>query len=213
MKVLFNPVPIDGKTGLDLEVSDQSATVADLLDAIQPWCADGSIHKQYLEESRGSCEGCLVNCCRECLVVPDIVAFHRLSREFGLDTRGFIDRFIDPEQLRLGLPSLRSSPCVFLRDRICTVYQSRTLICRLYICTPMTSGASDVVYRVIAAGMGGFIRLAREAGLLGAGLAPGSTGYGRLLWDLVQPEAVRPDNPFHRASSYHEVPLQPFLVT
>ena len=211
MKLYFYPRRIEGKTGLELTITDSSATVEDLVEAIQPWCTDLYIYKQYLKENRGSCEGCPVNCCRESLVIPDIVSFQRLCQVLGVEGEEFFARYIDPEMLKQGLPRLKSSPCVFLDDRLCSVYHSRTLICRLYLCTPISDSASSLLYRVIAAGTGEFIRWARLEGVIPKEARPGGAGYNRMLWDLIYPESINPYNPFQGVSSYQEVPLKHFL--
>lgn len=211
MKVQFIPSRIEEKTGLDLAVHDETASVEDLLTAVQPWCADGTIYKQYLEKKSGDCAGCAVNCCRECLVVPDLISFDMLRKSLAVDSREFFASYIDQEYLKQGLPRLRSSPCVFLKDRLCSVYRSRTLICRLYICTLMTSRASDIIYSVIAAGIGEFMRFAREEGQLAEEARPPGGSYTGMLYDLVHPESIRLDNPFRGVWSYREVPLSPFL--
>lgn len=211
MKLYFYPCRIEGKIGLELAITDPSATVEDLVEAIQPWCADQYIYKQYLNENRGSCEGCPVNCCRESMVIPDVVSFQRLCRTLEVEAEEFFARYIDPEMLKQGLPSIKSSPCVFLNDKLCSVYQSCTLICRFYLCTLISDRASSLLYRVIAAGTGEFIRWARSTGRIPAEARPSEKGFNRMLWDLIHPESISPDNPFQGVSSYQEVPLKHFL--
>ncbi|NLK52027.1 MAG: hypothetical protein GX295_06245 [Syntrophomonadaceae bacterium] len=211
MKVEFFPRDIEGVWGLDLVVRNQQATVQDLIEAIQPWCDDEQIFKAYLEQKRGACKGCAVNCCRECFVLPDIISFRWLQAYLGLSPAEFLQQYFDPELLAQGLPRLRSSPCIFLQEGLCTVYPYRTLICRLYICTPMTDAAQNIVYAVVAAGIGEFYRLAKQEGYLpqkhGATL---QGGYERMLQELVQFESERTDNPFREALNYGEIQLRSF---
>ncbi|NLC08062.1 MAG: YkgJ family cysteine cluster protein [Syntrophomonadaceae bacterium] len=211
MKVEFFPCLIEEVWGLDLAIHDERATVQDLIEAIQPWCDDNQIYKAYLAEKQGPCRGCPINCCRECFVLPDAISFGWLHESLGVTPTEFIKRYFDQELLSKGLPRLRSSPCIFLKEGLCTVYPHRTLICRLYICTPMTDEAQTMVYGVVAAGIGEFIRLAEEQGLLniqGANVA--WSGYEKMMLELIRFEADRADNPFRGARDYQSIPLRSF---
>lgn len=211
MKVSFVLRMIAGKKGIDLEVYDPTASVQDLLDAIQKWCDDEEIFKAYLVEERGSCRGCPVNCCRECYVIPDAVSFYQWGDHLRMTGEDLVHYCLDADCLARGIPRLRSSPCLFLKDNLCQIYPYRTLICRLYICTVMSDRASEVVYRVVAAGQGELVRRLRQDGYLPAAVLPGGAAYEQQLMRLVEVEAKRADNPFNGVNSYTEVPLAPFL--
>ena len=211
MKLSFTLAIIDGKKGIDLEIYDKTASVQDLLDAIQQWCDDGEIFKAYLPEEKGSCCGCPVNCCRECYVIPDAVSFYQWESYLGMPAAELVEYCLDADCLSRGIPRLRSSPCLFLQDRLCQIYPYRTLICRLYICTLMSDRASEVVYRVAAAGQGELVRRLRQEGYLLPAVQPGGAGYEQQLMRVIEAEAERADNPFKNAESYAEVPLAPFL--
>lgn len=221
MKAEFFPCQIEGVWGLDLAIRDSKATVQDLIEAIQPWCDDEQIHKLYMEGYQGACRGCAVNCCRECFVLPDAISFRWLQEHLRLEPAEFIRQYFDPECLGKGLPRLNSSPCIFLREGLCTVYPYRTLICRLYICTPMSDEAQTLVYGTVAAGIGEFLRQAQTAGYLSKAEEAGEAGrtgpaawlgYEKMMLELVQAEAERPDNPFRGALKYEEVPLRAFCT-
>ena len=214
MKAEFFPCRIEEVWGLDLDICDSEATVQDLIEAIQPWCDDEQIHKLYLEERQGACKGCAVNCCRECFVLPDAISFRWLQEYLGLETAEFFQQYFDPELLAKGLPRLRSSPCVFLQEGLCTVYPYRTLICRLYICTPMSDEAQTLVYGVVAAGIGEFLRIAQTEGYLNPteDSLTSWSGYEKMMMELIRSEAQRLDNPFRGAGQYHEVPLRSFCT-
>ncbi len=210
MKAEFFPCQIERVWGLDLAIRDPKASVQDLIEAIQPWCDDEQIHKLYMEGYQGACRGCAVNCCRECFVLPDAISFRWLQKHLCLEPAEFIRQYFDPERLAKGLPRLQSSPCIFLREDLCTVYPYRTLICRLYICTPMTDEAQTLVYGTVAAGIGEFLRIAQNEGYLPKTEEAGTawSGYEKLMLELIQAEAERLDNPFRGALKYEEVPLR-----
>ena len=217
MKAEFFLCPIEGVWGLDLAIRDPKATVQDLIEAIQPWCDDEHIHKLYMEGYQGACRGCAVNCCRECFVLPDAISFRWLQEHLRLEPAEFIRQYFDPERLAKGLPRLKSSPCAFLREDLCTVYPYRTLICRLYICTlwpmkpkPWSTGQWPPI--------GEFLRIARTEGYLPKAeeaveaRSAACTGYEKLMLELIQGEAERPDNPFRGALKYEEVSLRAFCT-
>lgn len=213
MSVRFVPKTIQGRTGLDLQLESADATVQDLLTAVQPWCDDDRIHKQYLPGAYGSCAGCAVNCCRQCFVVPDLISFHRLARATGRTAEQFTAECFDPDLLTQGLPRLKSGPCLFWResDGLCTVYASRTLICRLYLCTPLTDSASQVVYGVVQAGMGAFVRWARQHKLIPRSAQTPAGGYAGMLARAIEQAADWEGNPFHGAAGYEDVELRSFI--
>jgi Fe-S-cluster containining protein len=212
MKVEFFSCRIEEVWGLDLAINHPEATVFDLIEAVQPWCDDEQIHKQYMEENQGACKGCAANCCRESFVLPDSISFQWLSEYLDLEPADFIRQYFDPELLAKGLPRLQGSPCVFLREGLCSVYPYRTLICRLYICTPMSDEAQTLVYGVVAAGIGEFLRLAQTEGYLdlATDIPIAWSGYEKMMMELIQSEAQRSDNPFRGAHKYQEIPLRSF---
>lgn len=208
MKVEFAIRQINGQPGLVLVRLDESATVADLLAALQPFSDDPAIHKQYLPAGCGTCRACPVNCCRASYVIPDKISFLKLVDHLGVTPADFFDRFIDLERRKFGLPRLLSRPCIFLQNDICSVYPCRTLICQLYFCTPMEGDTEELIYSVVCAGIAELVRWAREAGWLTAqpdGVPP--SGYDRLFMDLIKQWLDKPDNPFQGAESYSEVKL------
>lgn len=217
MKIKFEIQDIKGKKGLRLIVLDPTASVQDLLDAIQPFSDEVSIHKDYLEDGHGTCRGCQVNCCRESFVIPDIISFHGLLDYLQLTAVDFLDGYFDAHKVKNGLPRLISGPCIFLKEDICSVYPYRTLICQLYICTPMTGDTEELVYSVVGAGIGELIRNGREQAFLpawpdenncGWQLSSALTGYDRIFVKLLEQWVDHPANPFRDAKSYAEVKLK-----
>ncbi|NPV27942.1 MAG: hypothetical protein HPY81_11055 [Firmicutes bacterium] len=209
----------NGKTGLALVISDATASLQDLLDAIQPFSDDSTIYKEYLIDQHGTCRGCRINCCRQSFVIPDRVSFNNLINYFRLSPVEFLARYADPHKLSYGLPRFRSGPCVFLKDAMCTIYPYRPLICQLYLCTPMDGDTGELIYSVVSAGIAELIRYGQEQGFLPAwstssasscGLpSQGSpTGYDRMFIKIIERWADNSSNPFCQVNSYTEIRLR-----
>lgn len=137
MAVKLIPCEIEGEVGLDVVIANQDATVADLIQALQQPADDSTIIKPYHKQRYGVCRGCVNNCCKYNSIVVDLVAAERLSAHLGLSLRDFAHSYLSCHS-DLPFPEFKRRPCPFLVDDCCTVYVNRALICRLYLCTPMT---------------------------------------------------------------------------
>ncbi len=144
---------IHGKTGLDLCILDDEATVADLVDALAPMSEDPAIHKSYHPEHFGSCCGCKDNCCTHSLIAPDLRSLSSLARSQGLSLDELIDQSCDRQASERGYLLLRSFPCLFLADDRCTIYSNRPLICRLFICTQLADAFQELIFRILGRGI------------------------------------------------------------
>lgn len=232
MRLVLQPKQIDRLTGLDLIILEPDATLQDLVDAIQPYagCA-GDLHKLQLR-GPGDCKGCVNNCCNTSIIAPDPIGFHRMARRTGLSAEAFLaDRF-DPEGLAHGVVRLHSYPCTFLSaDRICTIYEDRALICRLFLCCPISPALENLLQNALGAGLASLAHRLREQGLLGDlhpdgyrsdNLAAASyeAAFDRYYRRWVGREAAEGEelppaweaNPFDSASGYQEIPLWAFAT-
>ncbi len=145
------PCEIDGEPGLDVRITDRNATVADLLASLQQATDDEGILKPFHRQRYARCAGCTTNCCKYNFITPDLVAANALTARFGLDLPGFAERYLNLGS-DLPYPEFKRRPCPFLADNRCTVYQERALICRLYLCTPMTDRLEQLRAAVSFAG-------------------------------------------------------------
>lgn len=232
MRLALQPKSIDRLTGLDLIILEPDATLQDLVDAIQPYagCA-GDIHKLQLG-GPGDCKGCVNNCCNTSIIAPDPIGFDRMARRMGLSAEAFLaDRF-DQDGLAHGVVRLQSYPCTFLsEERICTIYEDRALICRLFICCPIAPALENLLHNALGAGLASLAGRLREEGLLGAMNPAGyrsenlqMAGYEAAFdrfyrrWvarEATEGEAMPPAwdlNPFDSAISYAEIPLWAFAT-
>ncbi|MGE5418186.1 MAG: YkgJ family cysteine cluster protein [Acidobacteriota bacterium] len=208
-KILVYKEKEHGKLGLGVKVVDRTATLSELLKAWEPLADDPQVVKKYATED-GACKGCFNNCCNSAFVIPDLVSFKAMCRETGQTPEEFMESALDHSWGAKGIPRLRYSPCLFLRDRVCSIYPARSLICRFYLCTELLGDTEELVYSVVTSGISAtFIYLENE-GLIKSG--KGLTGFDSSLLELV---AKRRDHPgtqqFIQADSYDEILLEPFL--
>lgn len=200
----------NGKLGLGIRINN-TATVQDLLDAWQPLCDDRTIFKQYAAGNYSQCKGCQLNCCSTAYVIPDLIAFKKMAALLETDRREFAARYFQQEKREVGLLRLQPNPCIFLRDNICTVYPVRSLICRLYICTPLLGDTEELIYKIAWAGAAATQVFAEEQGMIPANVSGGSS-FDRLFKGLLQEyretEGVKS---FLYARNYKDIPLQYFL--
>ncbi|MGE5404244.1 MAG: YkgJ family cysteine cluster protein [Candidatus Saccharibacteria bacterium] len=199
----------DGKLGLGVKVVDGTATLSELLKAWEPLADDPLVVKKYATEE-GACKGCYNNCCNAAFVIPDLVSFKAMCRETGQTPEQFLESALDRSSLAKGIPRLRFSPCLFLRDRICSIYPARSLICRFYLCTELLGDTEELVYSIVTSGISAtFIYLENE-GLIKSG--QGLTGFDTSLLELVEKRREHLGTlQFLKAESYDEIRLELFL--
>ncbi|WP_242848829.1 YkgJ family cysteine cluster protein [Syntrophomonas palmitatica] len=203
----------NGQNLLNIEVIDISATVADLLQVWQPLCDDEKIVKLYAEGGHASCRACKVNCCNTAYVIPDLVAFRKMAAGLNYDYHEFIDDYCQTQKRELGLLRLKPNPCVFLREDICTIYPLRSLICRFYICTPLTGSTEQLIYEIAWTGAAATCIFAEEKGLLRTDSKGGFSSFDLLFKQLVDDYRSHPGvELFLRAADYDDIPLAPFLI-
>lgn len=166
MAVRIFPYEIEGETGLDVDVLSEEATVADLLAAMQAPADDKSILKPFHKQRYARCAGCINNCCKYNCITVDLIAALALASRLRLDLAKFALDYLmlSPD---LPYPEFGRRPCPFLQDNRCTAYAERALICRLYLCTPMTDRLEQLRSAVSFAG-----EAALRQRLVDLGLAP-----------------------------------------
>lgn len=213
------PIEIEGETGLDVLIGDHAATVADLLMAMQAPADDARVFKPYHRQRYGRCEGCVTNCCKSNDITVDLVAAEAIASHLGMGLRQFAANYLRINDDLL-YPELRKRPCPFLVANRCTVYHQRALICRLYLCTPMTDRLEKLRCTVLLAG-----EAALRQRLVELGVAPSSWGAGSLRarlraryeageferqrWqeEQEQLELLLTHNPFADGARYDQVQL------
>ncbi len=208
-----------GEAQLVLCALNQTATVADLLEAMQLATDDANLLKPRLQTRYGVCAGCRANCCHHYDVTPDYLSVRRLADQQQLDLTAFAQKWLDLSE-NLPFPQWKKHPCPFLKDELCTIYQERALICRLYLCTPMGDSLEKLRCAVSLMGEGA-LRLM----LVRAEIAPKGWCYRALADDLKlrlrqgnltrvhyedemeQLHIMTERNPFLLAADYSEIRL------
>ena len=141
MKLLLD---IEGKVNYD-KITGNS-TVQDLLDSIDIFLNDNTLH----------CEKCEESCCKKSWSVEmDNVCLNRLCNWDEEATRKFIqDKLVMKENISIEFDEYvlkKEKECNFITAaNLCTIYEKRPIICRLFICSPKSS-RYNVVRELIAA--------------------------------------------------------------
>lgn len=175
MGVHLVPYEIEGETGLEVVVRNQQASVADLIAAMQLPADDPTIVKPYHKRRYSVCRGCINNCCKYNSIVVDLVAAEQLAARLDMSLSRFAKTYlsVDPD---LPFPEFKRQPCPFLVQNCCTVYSARALICRLYLCTPMSDRLEKLRCAVLFAG-----EAALRQRLIDLGIGPSSWQEKNLL--------------------------------
>lgn len=202
----------DGIVKLGVKVHDPAANLADLLEAWQPLCDDESIYKIYGQDHHAACKGCLNNCCDTAYVIPDVISFKKMAADLGICEPEFIQGWFQPDKLALGLLKIKSNPCIFLQERICSIYSLRSLICRFYICSELTFDAEQLIYSIAWSGAAATQIYAEQQGYLPSPAQGGYTSFDRFFVELVEAYRELPGvQAFLSASDYQDIPLHYFL--
>lgn len=201
-----------GQACIAAVIAGSGASLQDLLDAWQPLCSRDDLEKKYAPGGRGDCEGCANNCCNAAFIIPDLLAFKASARLLGAQEKDYIARYFDRSRLEQGLLRWSSEPCVFLENLRCGIYPCRALLCRFYLCSPMTGFTEELVYRISWAGAAATLVYARERGLLDPGSKAPRGSFDHLVQGLLEDYSRRAEiRCFFSARSYRDIPLAPFL--
>jgi Fe-S-cluster containining protein len=198
--------------GINIRINDAEATLADLLQAWQPLCDDKTLFKTYAADNHASCRGCTVNCCNTAYVIPDIIAFKKMADYLQLSYQEFMASRFQADKLAVGLPRMKADPCTFLQDNICAIYPLRSLICRFYICAPLSGPTEQLVYSLAWTGSTATILLLEQQGLLSRRADAGLSSMDMLFQGLMEEYRHKPQAElFLQAREYSDIPLVPFL--
>jgi uncharacterized protein len=82
--------------------------------------------------ARIDCTSC-ANCCRQIKPSFSEEEVDRLARRLGIDRQQFIERYLEPTEVDSENPwQTRATPCPFLKDNRCSVYEDRPADCSGY---------------------------------------------------------------------------------
>ncbi|HZK43721.1 MAG TPA: YkgJ family cysteine cluster protein [Syntrophomonadaceae bacterium] len=212
MKIELYQASEGGKLGIGIKVLDRSANLADLLNAWQPLCDDVELIRPYGNGEYTSCKGCQINCCNTAYVIPDLIAFKKMSNHLDLSYEDFIAGYFQEEKVKNGLLRMEPEPCIFLRDNICTIYSIRSLICRFYLCSPLLPATEQLIYSITWTGTAAMQLFAEELGLISHMSKHVLSSFDQLFVSLFEEYRFNPNVLlFSEAEDYKDVPLEPFL--
>ncbi len=207
-----NKIEINYDNGIEVRVNDNRATLQDLLDAWQPLCDNERLYKLYAQNQHRECRGCTVNCCNTAYVIPDLIAFKKMARFTGLDYPEFIARYFQRDKLEVGLLRMQPDPCIFLQDKICTIYPLRSLICRFYLCCQISGDTEQLVYSLSWTGATATQLFVEELGLLAGSSEQGLSSFDMMFRKLIEDYRYNPNIKFFmQAGEYSDIPLAPFI--
>ena len=146
----------------DLEVSDLTATVADYEATVSRILAEANARKTYGDH----CAGCSI-CCggRLPLTVVDLyrLKFAGLGMSLPLNRwvaeYGVVEKRNGCVDITLRLDEYETCALWNREDGLCSVYQSRPLICRTYICAPLSWRAGELRGQIVNAGEDELVRM------------------------------------------------------
>ncbi|MEW6523983.1 MAG: YkgJ family cysteine cluster protein [Bacillota bacterium] len=210
-KVAVFPKALPAGTGLDAVILDAWATLQDLVDALEPLADSSQITKPYLPGRAGPCRGCSGSCCTVSLIAPDIVFF---LAERNTTTPDLCRDWMDPVALRYGLPRLKSRPCLFLSGDLCSIYDRRPLLCRLFLCTPLSEELEVLIHSATGHGLAELQRHLRGLGVVPelVEVFPGDQ-YEQEIHRACRQRLFDPVRPFAGVSRYDQVSLQSLVDT
>jgi len=181
----------DGLAGYDLCLLDPSLSVTGYLDALADFFA------VYLADCRG-CDGCCYE--RVPLTSLDIGPLAALLPPNPYPAGAVLSAFACLRLNKEGAADIylrrgEDGACLFLKEKICTIYQARPFVCRSHFCLKKSPRAEALRGAIVNPGMDQLIRTLLEEK---------EAGSGFLLEKQLDP-ADYPANAFAGKSSYQEL--------
>jgi len=169
-KVITRLADVKGKTGLDILIADHKSSVADYLSAVDEFAPVGRSRNKL----SSGCFGCFA-CCQERIPLTSIdyeqIFSHHLIKSVEHNWPRFLDKIslitVVGRRVDITLRLDRGGMCIFL-DRnkgLCTIYPIRPLVCRTYICAPLSKNAADLRELIVNQGEDELVRLWLEDAL------------------------------------------------
>lgn len=149
--------------GYQLQMRDKTASLQDLIDALDEYMASGNADRLWPEKLE-SCRGCHL-CCHEPLPVTNIDV-KRICQATGT---GFTEafRYLNVEVQGRAVDITLKRPggnCVFLsKHGTCGIYNDRPFLCHAYICCHVPEAVQEIYSQVVNQGMDELVRQALEA--------------------------------------------------
>lgn len=200
------------KSAVGVKINDNSANLADLLDTWQVLADNPEVFKLYQEDNHGTCKGCRANCCSNPYIIPDLISFKKTAALLKMDYESFTRTYFEKDKLGVGLMRLKSNPCVFLQNNMCSIYPYRSLICRFYLCSNIMGDTEELIYKIAWTGIAATQVFAEERKLFHYDNNLGHSSFDRMFFKLIEEYRYKPElKLFFTAQDYTEIPLKPFL--
>jgi len=187
--ITIQPYQAKGCTGLDVRINDEGATVQDYTEALDDYIISGQYRRQ--RSTSANCEGCDI-CCQERIPLTSVdVLILKGQVAPELSVNEFIQRYgyvsVSGPAADISLGRDWQDRCLFLHPETgkCRNYAARPLVCRTYICTPLSPRAGKLRETLVNLGMDELVRLM---------LAASPEGQYP-LHEADEPELVREDWP------------------
>ena len=149
--------------GYDLVVTDESATIQDYLDAL-----NHAIEELSLTRGRKkvrSCQGCELCCAeRAPLTAVDIMNIKKHLNAADELLQQTLDRMayivVNGPAVDITLRRGEDERCIFLsrKNRLCTIYSVRPLVCQTFICCPASAKAAKLREVIVNCGEDELVR-------------------------------------------------------
>lgn len=161
--VIVKPYHVNGKIGIDILVNSDEASVMDYCRALDEYILRGSFQRE--RAAAASCEGC-DTCCRERIPLTSIDAvLLKAQLAPGLKLNAFLNRCgyisVRGPVVDISLGRDVFGTCLLLAKETgkCSRYPIRPLVCRTYICTPLSPRAEKLRETIVNSGMDELVRL------------------------------------------------------
>lgn len=162
--MVIKPLAIEGRPGYDIKISQDHATIQNLLDHLNHFIDQEPITRLWPPE-RSNCYGCDL-CCRDWIPLTSIDVKQILEIK-GIDLIEAYKYFwveAQEEVLDITLRRKRDGRCIFLQSNgTCAIYKKRPFVCQTYICCPSTPQVEELRSQVVNKGMDELIRISLQA--------------------------------------------------
>lgn len=156
--VLFRLVLLDGQIGYDVELLQESVTLAQYLAGLN------ALQDKYFDQCYG-CDGCCWE--RAPLNGVDILRYEKAlwpdqldQTPYGFFLENYAHVYQESGMVDIALKRKENGACVFLdqEKKCCTTHTCRSLVCQSYICIPQTERAELLRQQIVNAGIDDLVR-------------------------------------------------------
>jgi len=156
------------------------------------------------------CKGCINSCCLSPYIMPDLISFQKMALHLNLDYADLLDGYFDRAGVEKTIPRLKSNPCIFWKDNLCTIYSLRSLTCRFYMCSNIEAWTEELIYSISWTSIAATVQFARQKGLLNQNINSTSS-FEYACQKIIDHYCNDNVKWFMNARDYNDIPLRPFI--